>query len=104
MVICDDSIVRGTQMKNDLVVKLRKNGVKEIHVRVACPPLKAPCLYGVATRSKKELAAHEKSVEQIRDYIGVDGLAYNTLDDLEQAIGKPLDQLCTSCWTDVYKV
>lgn len=104
LVICDDSIVRGTQMKNDLVVKLRKNGVKEIHVRVACPPLKAPCMYGVATRSKKELAAHEKSIEQIRQYIGVDGLAYNTLDDLSQAIGKPLDQLCLSCWTDKYRV
>lgn len=104
VVICDDSIVRGTQMKNDLVVKLRKNGVKEIHVRVACPPLKAPCLYGVATRSKKELAAHEKSIEDIRKYIGVDGLAYNTLEDLEKSIGKPIDQLCVSCWTDVYKV
>jgi len=104
VVICDDSIVRGTQMKNDLVVKLRKNGVREIHVRVACPPLKAPCLYGVATRSKKELAAHEKSVEEIRKYIGVDGLGYNTLEDLEQAIGKPLDQLCLSCWTDVFRV
>lgn len=104
VVICDDSIVRGTQMKNDLVVKLRKNGVKEIHVRVACPPLKAPCLYGVATRSKKELAAYEKSVEEIRQYIGVDGLAYNTLEDIEKAIGKPLDQLCVSCWTDVYRV
>lgn len=104
LVICDDSIVRGTQMKNDLVVKLRKNGIKEIHVRVACPPLKAPCLYGVATRSKEELAAHEKSVEQIREYIGVDSLAYNTLEDLGQALGKPLDQICTSCWTDKYRV
>ena len=104
VVICDDSIVRGTQMKNDLVVKLRKNGVKEIHVRVACPPLKAPCLYGVATRSKTELAAHDKTIEQIREYIGVDGLAFNTLADLEKAIGKPLDQLCLSCWTDVYRV
>lgn len=104
VVVCDDSIVRGTQMKNDLVVKLKKNGVREIHVRVACPPLKAPCMYGVATRSKKELAAYEKSVEDIRKYIGVDGLAYNTLEDLEKSIGKPLDQLCVSCWTDVYKV
>lgn len=104
VVICDDSIVRGTQMKNDLVVKLRRNGVKEIHVRVACPPLKAPCLYGVATRSKKELAAHEKSIEDIRKYIGVDSLAYNSLEDLEKSIGKPLDQLCLSCWTDVYRV
>lgn len=104
VVICDDSIVRGTQMKNDLVVKLRKNGVKEIHVRVACPPLKAPCMYGVATRSKKELAAHEKTIEQIREYIGVDGLAYNTLEDLGKALGRPLDQICVSCWTDVYRV
>jgi amidophosphoribosyltransferase len=104
VVICDDSIVRGTQMKNDLVVKLRKNKCKEIHVRVACPPLKAPCLYGVATRSKKELAAHQKSVEEIRKYIGVDGLAYNVLEDLGPACGKPLDQLCLSCWTDEYKV
>ncbi|NQT30693.1 MAG: amidophosphoribosyltransferase [Candidatus Saganbacteria bacterium] len=104
VVICDDSIVRGTQMKNDLVVKLRKNGVKQIHVRVACPPLRAPCIYGVATRSKEELAAHKKSVEQIKEYIGVDGLAFNTLEDLGKALGKPLCQLCTSCWTDEYKV
>ncbi|MBU1027284.1 MAG: amidophosphoribosyltransferase [Candidatus Margulisbacteria bacterium] len=104
VVICDDSIVRGTQMKNDLVVKLRKNGVKQIHARVACPPLKAPCMYGVATRSKDELAAHKKSIEQIREYIGVDGLAFNTLDDLGKALGRPLDQICTSCWTDIYKV
>jgi len=104
VVICDDSIVRGTQMKNDLVVKLRKHGVKDIHVRVACPPLKAPCLYGVATRSKQELAANEKSVEQIREYIGVDGLAFATLEDVGSAIGKPLKQLCTACWTDKYLV
>jgi amidophosphoribosyltransferase len=104
VVICDDSIVRGTQMKNDLVVKLRKNGVREIHARVACPPLKAPCLYGVATRSKKELVAHEKSVEQLKEYIGLDGLAFNTLEDLGQALGRPLDQICTSCWTDIYRV
>ncbi|MFC1510931.1 amidophosphoribosyltransferase [Candidatus Margulisiibacteriota bacterium] len=104
VVLCDDSIVRGTQMKNDLVVKLRKNGVNEIHVRVACPPLKAPCMYGVATRSKKELAAHEKSIEQIKEYIGVDGLAYNTLEDLGQALGRPLDQICVSCWSDKNRV
>jgi amidophosphoribosyltransferase len=104
VVICDDSIVRGTQMKNDLTVKLKKNGVKEIHVRVACPPLKAPCMYGVATRSKKELAAHEKTVEQIREYIGVNGLAYNTLEDLGKALGRPLDHICVSCWDDVYRV
>jgi amidophosphoribosyltransferase len=104
VVICDDSIVRGTQMKNDLVVKLRRSGVKEIHARIACPPLMAPCLYGTATRSKKELVAHQKSVEEIREYIGLDGLAFNTVEDIEQAIGKPKEQLCLSCWTDIYRV
>jgi amidophosphoribosyltransferase len=96
--------VRGTQFKNDLVVKLRKNGIKEIHARIACPPLKAPCLYGVATRSKAELAATEKTVEQIREYIGVESLSYATLEDLSSSIGKPLEQLCLSCWTDKYRV
>jgi len=103
VVLCDDSIVRGTQMKNDLVVKLRKWGVSEIHVRIACPPLKAPCKYGISTREKKELAAYEKTVEEIRKYIGVDSLHYNTLEDMAAAIGKPLRDLCVSCWTDVYK-
>ncbi|MFA4967830.1 MAG: amidophosphoribosyltransferase, partial [Candidatus Margulisiibacteriota bacterium] len=102
VIICDDSIVRGTQFKNDLVVKLRNNGVKKIHARIACPPLKAPCLYGVATRSKKELVAAEKTVEEIRQYIEVDTLAYATIEDVSLAIGKPVEQLCTSCWTDVY--
>ena len=103
VVLCDDSIVRGTQMKNDLVVKLHGNGVKEIHVRIACPPLRAPCRYGISTREKKELAADKKTVEEIRQYIGVDSLGYNTLEDLAKALGKPLENLCVSCWTDVYK-
>ncbi|MFC1495920.1 amidophosphoribosyltransferase [Candidatus Margulisiibacteriota bacterium] len=104
IVLCDDSIVRGTQMKNDLVVKLRNNGVKEIHVRIACPPLMAPCLYGVATRSKSELAAANKSVEEIRKYIGVDTLAFNKIESLSKAIGKPLTSICLSCWADKYRV
>jgi amidophosphoribosyltransferase len=103
VVLCDDSIVRGTQMKNDLVVKLNTWGVKEIHVRIACPPLMAPCRYGISTREKKELAAHGRSVEDIRKYIGVDSLYYNTIEDVAAAIGKPQKDLCTSCWTDVYK-
>jgi amidophosphoribosyltransferase len=103
IVLCDDSIVRGTQMKNDLVVKLRKAGAKEIHVRIACPPLKAPCQYGISTRSKKELAATNKTVEEIRKYIDVDSLGYNTIEDIEKALGISRDKLCLSCWTDVYK-
>jgi len=103
VVLCDDSIVRGTQMKNDLVVKLKTWGVKEIHVRIACPPLVAPCRYGISTREKKELAAYGRSVEEIRKYVGVDSLYYNTIEDVASSIGKPLDELCTSCWTDKYR-
>jgi amidophosphoribosyltransferase len=98
IVLCDDSIVRGTQMKNDLVVKLRNAGAKEIHVRIACPPLKSPCKYGKSTREKKELAASDRTVEDIRKYIGVDTLGYNTLEDLESSIGMTRKQICVSCW------
>ena len=100
VVLCDDSIVRGTQMKNDLVVKLRNAGVKEVHVRIACPPLRSPCRYGKSTRSKKELAASSRTVEDIRKYIGVDTLGYNTLEDLERSIGMTRKQICTSCWME----
>jgi len=103
IVLCDDSIVRGTQMKNDMVVKLKAWGVKEIHVRIACPPLMAPCRYGISTKEKIELAAHGRSIEEIRKYIGVDSLYYNTIEDVASSIGKPLKDLCVSCWTDVYK-
>lgn len=104
IVLCDDSIVRGTQMKNDLVVKLREAGAREIHVRIACPPLKAPCMYGKSTRTKKELAAYHKSVEEVRKYIHVDSLGYNTIEDMEDALRIPRKNLCLSCWTDIYKV
>jgi amidophosphoribosyltransferase len=100
VVLCDDSIVRGTQMKNDLVVKLRNAGVKEIHVRIACPPLKSPCKYGKSTRTKKELAAAERSVEEVRKYIGVDTLGYNTIEDLQKSIGMTGKQMCLSCWME----
>ncbi len=100
VVLCDDSIVRGTQMKNDLVVKLRNAGVKEVHVRIACPPLKAPCQYGKSTRTTKELAATSRTVEDIRKYIGVDSLGYNTLEDLESSLGMTRKQVCVSCWLE----
>lgn len=103
IVLCDDSIVRGTQMKNDLVVKLRDAGAREIHVRIACPPLKGPCMYGKSTRTKKELAATDKSIEDIRKYIGVDSLGYNTIDDMEKALKIPRNNLCLSCWNEDYR-
>ena len=69
MVVCEDSIVRGTQLKNYTIRKLWDNGAKEIHIRPACPPLMFPCRYASSTRSVAELAAHRA----IRDLEGGKG-------------------------------
>jgi amidophosphoribosyltransferase len=102
IVLCDDSIVRGTQMSKQ-ILRLRAAGAKEIHIRVAAPPLMAPCRYGISTRSYDELIARKHTVEQIRATLGADTLKYNCLDDLVAALD-PLkkEQLCLACFTGEY--
>jgi len=125
IVICDDSIVRGTQFKNYTIQKLKECGVKEIHLRIACPPLMFPCKFNYSTRSIHELAArraikaiegkdikdvsgyldesspkHKKMVEWICRDIGATTLKYQKLDDMVEAIGLPEDKLCVYCWTE----
>ena len=102
VILLDDSIVRGTQMKMDMAAKLRAAGVKELHARIACPPLKAPCRYGRSTRGKDELLANRMPVDRISAYLGLDSLGYNIIDDLVAAIGLPKESLCLSCWTGKY--
>ncbi|UCD85688.1 MAG: amidophosphoribosyltransferase [Deltaproteobacteria bacterium] len=99
IVLCDDSIVRGTQIR-EKVKELKAAGVREVHVRVASPPLMAPCDYGLSTRSYRELIAINMSIEKIRRYIGATTLKYNALSDFVEAIGKPADELCLKCWTN----
>ncbi len=98
IILCDDSIVRGTQIRFK-VKELKEAGAKEVHVRIACPPLIAPCFYGISTRSYNELAARKFSVEEIRKKIGADTLKYNSLEDFISSIGLPADKLCLSCFT-----
>ena len=123
MVVCDDSIVRGTQLKNFTIKKLWDNGAKEIHLRVACPPLMYPCMYGSSTRTKGELAArraietlegrtpasveaylnpkskaYRDMVEWIRKDLSVTSLKYLTIDEMIEAIGLPARDLCLYCW------
>lgn len=98
IVLCDDSIVRGTQIRFK-VMELKNAGAKEVHVRIACPPLVAPCFYGISTRSYNELAARKYTTEEIRKKIGADTLRYNTLDDFVGALGLPVNHLCLSCFT-----
>ncbi len=124
IVICEDSIVRGTQLKNYTVKKLWDCGAKEVHARPACPPLMFPCKFCLSTRSIHELAArkaikaleghdiedvseyvdensdkYKKMVQWIADDLDVTTLRYQTLDDMVDAIGLPKEKLCTYCWT-----
>ena len=97
IVLCDDSIVRGTQIR-EKVRELKKFGAKEVHVRIAVPPLMHPCRYGLSTRDYDELIARRMPVEEICEHIGADSLVYNTLEDLVKALGMGKNELCLYCW------
>jgi len=124
IILCEDSIVRGTQLKNFTITKLKQAGAKEIHIRPACPPLMFPCIYNLSTRSTQELAARKairalegKDIEDVSEYIkpksdkykkmvdwiskdmGATTLRYQRLDDMVKAIGLPREKLCLYCWT-----
>ncbi len=102
VVLIDDYIVRGTTSRK-IVRMIRGAGAKEIHLRISCPPTISPCFYGVDTPSKKELIAANKSVEEIRTFVGADSLAYLSLDGLKKACGDgERTTYCTACYTGRY--
>jgi amidophosphoribosyltransferase len=102
VVLIDDSIVRGTTSRK-IVRMVRSAGAREVHMRISCPPTVSPCFYGVDTPSKKELIAANKSVEEIREFIGADSLAYLSLPGLKKACGDgQKTTYCTACYTGVY--
>jgi len=91
VVLIDDSIVRGTNIRK-LVKGIKDAGAKEVHVRIGCPPLIAPCYLGIDMRSKKEFIARDKDgnikdIEEINKEIGADSLAYSSIKTLDEAIG-----------------
>mgnify|MGYP001160589779 CR=1 FL=1 len=100
IVLVDDSIVRGTTLAA-IIALLRKAGAKEVHVRIGCPPVIAPCYMGMDFPTYKELVAANNSVEEIRKLIGADTLGYSDLDAVKDAIGLG-DTLCMACLTDKY--
>jgi len=101
IVLCDDSIVRGTQIR-EKVRELKEAGAKEVHVRIASPKLVAPCRYCISTRAYEELIATRLSTEEIRRYIMADSLRFNTLEEFVDAIGLPKKELCLACFTGDY--
>lgn len=104
VVLIDDSIVRGTTSKQR-VAAIRNAGAKEIHMRIASPPITHPCHFGIDTPNQKNLIASKKSIEEIREYIGADSLEYLTTEDLLDAIETlPKEHFCTACFTGNYPI
>jgi amidophosphoribosyltransferase len=100
VIMVDDSIVRGTT-SGPLVQMLRDAGATEVHVRVACPAITDPCYMGVDMASPDELIAATKSVEEIREHIGADSLAFLSIDALMRGLSAD-DGYCNACFTGVY--
>src|SRR6185437_9534499 len=101
VVMVDNSIVRGTTCRK-IVKMIRDAGATEVHVRISCPPTVSPCYYGVDTPSKEELIAANHSVDEIRQAIGADTLAYLSLSGLNHAVENSSDSYCTACYTGNY--
>ncbi len=105
IILIDDSIIRGTTSRK-IVRMVRAAGAKEVHMRISCPPTISPCFYGVDTPSKKDLIAANHSIEEIRQFIEADSLAYLSLVGLTHSctLGEPADGMspasyCTACYT-----
>ena len=103
VVLVDDSIVRGTTSRK-IVRMVREGGAAEVHLRISAPPTEWPCHYGIDTPDRGELIAAHKSIEEIRQFIEADSLAYLSLDGMLAAVSGPRDSYCTACWTGDYRV
>ncbi|MBO0910275.1 MAG: amidophosphoribosyltransferase [Acidobacteria bacterium] len=102
VVLIDDSIVRGTTSKK-IVRMVRGAGAKEVHMRISCPPTISPCFYGVDTPRKNELIAANNTIEEIREFVGADSLAYLSLEGLKKACRDgEKTTYCTACYTGRY--
>jgi amidophosphoribosyltransferase len=103
IVVVDDSVVRGTTTRSKMRA-IRRAGAKEIHLRISCPPIRHPCFYGIDFATRNELIAHDRTVEQIREFVEVDSLSFLSLEGLLSAFKFPASDACTACWSGQYKI
>jgi len=103
LVVVDDSIVRGTTTREKMD-QLRSAGAEEIHLRISCPPIRHPCYFGIDFAEPEQLIAHGRTVQQVRDYLGVDSLAYLSLEGLLKVMRHDSESYCTACWSGVYPI
>ena len=101
VILVDDSIVRGTTSRK-IVRMVRNAGAREVHLRISCPPTISPCFYGVDTPCESELIAANNSIEEIRQFVEADSLAYLSLDSLRKAVADTKDEYCYACYTGNY--
>jgi amidophosphoribosyltransferase len=101
VVIVDDSIVRGTTMRR-IVQMTRRAGAKEVHVRIGCPPVRAPCYYGIDMKTREQFAATNRTPEEISRLITADSVGYTSVQGLVRALGLPEGDLCMACLTGEY--
>jgi len=105
VIVVDDSIVRGTTSKK-IVKLLRDAGAKEVHFRSAAPPIISPCFYGINTSTKEELLAAGKTLEEMREYMNVDSLAFLSVESMIEAVSRnyegKLKGQCVACFTGNY--
>lgn len=105
VVLVDDSIVRGTTCKK-IIKMIRDAGASQVHLRISSPPIKHSCFYGVDTPDPAELIASTHSLEEIRDFIGVDSLSYLSIENLLSAASSSIEnnEFCTACFDGVYPI
>jgi len=103
LVVVEDSVVRGTTTRGKMQ-SLRWAGAREIHLRVASPPIRHPCYYGIDFPSRQELVAAGRTVEQIRDYLGVDSLCYLSLEGMLRAAKTANGDFCHACFSGEYPI
>jgi amidophosphoribosyltransferase len=103
IILVDDSIVRGTTLKK-LIKLLREAGVKEVHVRIASPPISHPCYYGLDFPTHHELVTYQRSLDEICAHIGADSLHYLSVQGLLESMAEAPDHYCTACFTGKYPI
>ena len=103
IVLLDDSIVRGTTL-HEIVQMVRTAGARQVDVRIGCPPIRAPCYFGIDMKERKELVAHHRTEAEVAEVIGADSVHYLSIPGLVESIRLGSDQLCLGCLTGKYPV
>jgi amidophosphoribosyltransferase len=101
--IIDDSIVRGTTARK-IVKMLRDAGAKEVHLRISAPPILHSCFYGIDTPTKEELIAHTHDLEETRQYLAADSLAYLSLEKMMEVLENGKKKFCSACFDGNYPI